>query len=413
MPAKENMQNFFGKVDRTFKRQSEEEYRVNQITNPKVSWGPSTEDMDDIVRYCEHHSARTNVLKTIWSILSSANSKSWKQIYKTLLLIEHLLINASPDTVRDIQSHLNTIQALEDFRYKDEEGVDRGINVRKRAEAVRELAMSDDIDDKRRNAADTRQRYADVVHNNASGTGGNFSIKQKAPIYTSSESVAMRGKGQTESFMARQADNSMSMISQNPMTTMGLPEPNTTISGYSQPSMSQPSMTAGASMGMGMGAQRQMGMPRPAGAIPMPANPMQRMQQQPVAQQMPQMAPAPQPGAPIQQLQMLTPQQMMAMSPEQLQAYQQQMMAQQQQMLAMMQQQQQQPQQPMQPMQPQVQQAMMSAQPQVQAQPYQPQAVPQAAAAYPSMAPAPQAQPQMQAKPPGQTNNIADLMSFF
>lgn len=412
MPAKENMQNFFGKVDRTFKRQSEEEYRVNQITNPKVSWGPSTEDMDDIVRYCEHHSARTNVLKTIWSILSSANSKSWKQIYKTLLLIEHLLINASPDTVRDIQSHLNTIQALEDFRYKDEEGVDRGINVRKRAEAVRELAMSDDIDDKRRNAADTRQRYADVVHNNASGTGGNFSIKQKAPIYTSSESVAMRGKGQTESFMARQADNSMSMISQNPMTTMGLPEPNTTISGYSQPSMSQPSMTAGASMGMG--AQRQMGMPRPAGAIPMPANPMQRMQQQqPVAQQMPQMAPAPQPGAPIQQLQMLTPQQMMAMSPEQLQAYQQQMMAQQQQMLAMMQQQQQQPQQPMQPMQPQVQQAMMSAQPQVQAQPYQPQAVPQAAAAYPSMAPAPQAQPQMQAKPPGQTNNIADLMSFF
>lgn len=406
MPAKENMQNFFGKVDRTFKRQSEEEYRVNQITSPKVSWGPSTEDMDDIVRYCEHHSARTNVLKTIWSILSSANSKSWKQIYKTLLLIEHLLINASPDTVRDIQSHLNIIQALEDFRYKDEEGVDRGINVRKRAEAVRELAMSDDIDDKRRNAAETRQRYTDVVQNNASGTGGNFSIKQKAPIYTSSESVAMRGKAQPENFMAKQAESSMSVISQNPMNTMGLQEPNTTISGYSQPSTTQPSMAATTSMGMGMGmgAQRQMGMPRPAGAIPMPANPMQRMQQQPVPQQMPQMAaPVQQPAAPIQQLQMLTPQQMMAMSPEQLQAYQQQMMAQQQQMLAMMQQQQQPP----------VQQPMMPAQPQMPAQPYQPQP----AVTYPSMAPAPQiqqpVQPQMQPKPQGQTNNIADLMSFF
>ncbi|KAE8305623.1 Epsin related protein [Giardia duodenalis] len=405
MPAKENMQNFFGKVDRTFKRQSEEEYRVNQITSPKVSWGPSPEDMDDIVRYCEHHSARTNVMKTIWSLLSSTNSKSWKQIYKTLLLIEHLLINASPDTVRDIQSHLNVIQTLEDFRYKDEEGVDRGINVRKRAETVRELAMSDDIDDKRRNAADTRQRYADVVQNNASGIGANFSVKQKVPIYTSSESVAMRGKGQSESFMARPADASMSMTSQPAMHTMGLQDPNATISAYtSQQSMSQASMTAGmgsgANMGMGMGMQRPMGMPRPAGAIPMPANPMQRMQQPPATQQM---APAAQPAAPIQQLQMLTPQQMMAMSPEQLQAYQQQMIAQQQQMLAMMQQQQQQQQQP---------QAVMP----MQTQSYQPPGsapFPSTMPAQPVHQPTQQIQPQMQPQAPAQTNNIADLMSFF
>lgn len=408
MPAKENMQNFFGKVDRTFKRQSEEEYRVNQITSAKVSWGPSPEDMDDIVRYCEHHSARANVMKTIWSLLSSTNSKSWKQIYKTLLLIEHLLINASPDTVRDIQGHLNIIQTLEDFRYKDEEGVDRGINVRKRAETVRELAMSDDIDDKRRNAADTRQRYADVVQNNASGIGANFSVKQKVPIYTSSESVAMHGKGQNENFLSRLADGSMSVTSHSTMPTMGLQEPNASIS---QQSMSQASMTAG--MGMGMGAQRPMGMPRPAGAIPMPANPMQRMQQPSAMQPMAQMAPAAQPAAPIQQLQMLTPQQMMAMSSEQLQAYQQQMMAQQQQMLAMMQQQQQPPQQ---------QQAMlpMQQQQQMPAQPYQPQAVLQNTASFPSAVPAPQVQqpiqqfqPPAQPAAPAQTNNIADLMSFF
>lgn len=74
----------------------------------------------------------------------------------------------------------------------------------------------------------------------------------------------MHGKGQNESFLSRPADGSMSMASHSTMPTMGLQEPNASISYASQQSISQTSMTAG--MGMGMGAQRPMGMPRPAGA---------------------------------------------------------------------------------------------------------------------------------------------------
>lgn len=345
MPAKENLQNFFGKVDRTFKRQSEEEYRVHQITNPKVSWGPTPDEMDDIVKYCDAHSTRTKALGTIWDILSGGNSKAWKQVYKTLLLVEHLLLNASPETVREIQQRLNILKSLEDFTFKDSDGVDRGINVRKRAETVRELAMSDDIDERRRVTAETRARFMDVARNDATGLGSNFSVKQKMMLSTSSESVTMN-RPNTTAFTPQPGS-----VPPLPQSNYSMPQ------GQAQaPQQQQQQM----GMGMGMGFQQPagfgMGQPRAQQFQVVQGNTMgMRLINQPQAQMQPQGGQVPMAApmqqyvtpsatpqaqeAPVQvlpQIQLLTPEQMMSMPPEQLQAYQQQLLLQKQQMAEML-----------------------------------------------------------------------------
>ncbi|TNJ26288.1 Epsin related protein [Giardia muris] len=425
MPAKENMQNFFGKVDRAFKRQSEEEYRVHQITNPKVSWGPTPDEMDDIVRYCDAHSTRTKALGAIWDILSGGNSKAWKQVYKTLLLVEHLLLNASPETVREIQQRLNIIKSLEDFTFKDTDGVDRGVNVRKRAETVRELAMSDDIDERRRVTADTRARFMDVARNDASGLGSNFSVKQKAMLSTSSESVAMN------------KPNTTTFTPQAGMTTplppqQSLPQPDY----FMAQNQGQIQAPEHQQMGMGMGFQQPaglgMGQPRPQQFQVVQGNTMgmrlinqsqPQYQMQTQAQtQLPMTAPMQQYGTPsatpqaqevplqvMPQIQLLTPEQMMSMPPEQLQAYQQQLLLQKQQMAEMI-------------ARAQISQPAVPIQP-LQAQPAMPAStapVPMAQPQVSMVTPMTQPQPQLQSSStptsvPAQSSqqNFSNLLSFF
>lgn len=354
---------FFKNIDRAVKKQTPEGYRILEITNPKTSWGPTPEMCDEIVIFCEHSEGRSNSLSMIWQLLTGTNAKNWKQTYKCLLLVEHLVLNACPSCVRDIQGHLDILTSLEDFSYRDEDGTDKGVNVRKRAELVKQLATAEDIDTQRHNAYENRMRYTEVAQSNVSGLGSGFVPQPKATIMYYDESVLYTKRNTAATFGSHASSSSSKPTQPASQQRFGIAS-SASATTNAQPTFDQHAHKSGSglrptglqSMGLSSGSQQPqfgMGQPaqtfsmiphKPAAQAPMPSPPAQPraapMAPAPAPAQAPAAAPAVAPVAlpQMQLLPVLTPQQMQQMTPEQLQQYQQ-LMMQQQQMMQLMQQQ--------------------------------------------------------------------------
>lgn len=75
---------------------------------------------------------------------------NWKTVYKCLLTIEHMTYYADYDCVKFFRDNASFIERLKDnYRFRDDEGCDKGINVRKRAELVHDLILDEHLGEKR------------------------------------------------------------------------------------------------------------------------------------------------------------------------------------------------------------------------------------------------------------------------
>ena len=141
---------------------------VAEAVEPKIAWGPETALMDRIAELTRDPAECGAILSMIWENIGHTSTRKWKMIYKNLLLLEHLLTYASAACVRQIQDNVYRVRALANYIYKDKNGNDQGVNVRKRSAIVADLATDEDLADVRRRAQENKERYRGM----GSGAGG-------------------------------------------------------------------------------------------------------------------------------------------------------------------------------------------------------------------------------------------------
>ncbi|GAA6031436.1 hypothetical protein JCM8097_005658 [Rhodosporidiobolus ruineniae] len=149
---------------------TEYEQKVRDATNDEP-WGASSTLMQDIAQ----GQLFNEIMPTIYSRFTEKEARQWRQIYKSLVLLEYLIKNGSERVIDDARSHLSLIRVLRNFHYTDENGKDQGINVRNRAKEVGELLSDlDRVRMERRKAKANRNKYTGVGNDGLGGGGPSF-----------------------------------------------------------------------------------------------------------------------------------------------------------------------------------------------------------------------------------------------
>lgn len=69
------------------------------------------------------------VMGMLWKrMLKDKEGKHWRRVYKSLLLLDHLIKNGSERVVESARDHLYDLRRLEKFEFVDQKGKDQGIN---------------------------------------------------------------------------------------------------------------------------------------------------------------------------------------------------------------------------------------------------------------------------------------------
>lgn len=142
------------------------EAKVREATNNEP-WGASTTLMAEIARATFSYKDREEVCNMIFRRFTEKSVREWRQIYKSLVLMEYLVKNASERFVDDARANVALVTMLKSFHYIDSKGVDQGINVRNRARELASL-LNDEaaIREERKKAKDNAKKFA------SSGSGG-------------------------------------------------------------------------------------------------------------------------------------------------------------------------------------------------------------------------------------------------
>ena len=74
--------------------------------------------------------------------LQDPKGENWRPIYKSLLLLEHMLKNGPMKVVHELRNNVGVIESLTKFQYKDAKGKDQGINVSNRAKILVDLCQN-------------------------------------------------------------------------------------------------------------------------------------------------------------------------------------------------------------------------------------------------------------------------------
>lgn len=103
------------------------------------------------------------IMPMIYKRFTEKSAEEWRQIYKSLQLMEFLVKNGSERVIDDCRSHLSLLKMLRQFHYIDQNGKDQGINVRNRSKELTDLLSDvDKIRQERKKAKATRNKYTGV-----------------------------------------------------------------------------------------------------------------------------------------------------------------------------------------------------------------------------------------------------------
>ncbi|KAI9468886.1 MAG: hypothetical protein EXX96DRAFT_97666 [Benjaminiella poitrasii] len=141
---------------------TEMEAKVHEATS-NDPWGASSTLMQEIAQGTYNYQYFNEIMPTIYRRFTEKESKQWRQIYKSLVLLEYLIKNGSERVVDDARSHVSMIKILRNFYYIDDRGKDEGINVRNRAKEIIELlSNTEKIRSERKLAKKNRTKYIGV-----------------------------------------------------------------------------------------------------------------------------------------------------------------------------------------------------------------------------------------------------------
>lgn len=152
---------------------SEMEAKVREATNNEP-WGASTTLMAQIAAGTYNYREREEILSFVFRRFTEKAANEWRQIYKSLQLLDYLVKNGSERIVDDVRANVSLIQMLKSFHYIDSKGRDQGINVRNRSKNLIAF-LNDDalIRSERKKARANQKKFGGV---SSAAFGGASSI---------------------------------------------------------------------------------------------------------------------------------------------------------------------------------------------------------------------------------------------
>ncbi|KAI3351918.1 hypothetical protein L3Q82_020747, partial [Scortum barcoo] len=141
---------------------SEVESKVREATNDDP-WGPPGQLMSEISRATFMYEQFPEVMNMLWARMLRDNKKNWRRVYKSLLLLAHLIRNGSERVVTSSREHLYDLRSLESYQFVDENGKDQGVNVRQKVKELVEFVQDDDrLREERKKAKINKDKYIGV-----------------------------------------------------------------------------------------------------------------------------------------------------------------------------------------------------------------------------------------------------------
>ncbi|XP_041694653.2 clathrin interactor 1 [Coregonus clupeaformis] len=168
---------------------SEVETKVREATNDDP-WGPSGQQMAEISRCTFMYEQFPEVMNMLWIRMLRDNKKNWRRVYKSMLLLSHLIRNGSERVVTSAREHIYDLRSLESYHFVDENGKDQGVNVRQKVKEMVDLIQDDDrLREERKKAKKNKDKYIGV---SSDSIGGGFS-RYTGDRYDSSSSGGNEG----------------------------------------------------------------------------------------------------------------------------------------------------------------------------------------------------------------------------
>lgn len=150
---------------------SDIEAKVREATNNEP-WGASTTLMAEIARGTFNYRDREEICNMIFRRFTEKSAHEWRQIYKSLQLMEYLVKNGSERFVDDARANVSLVSMLKSFHYIDSSGVDQGINIRNRAKELSALLNDEGKIRQERKKAKENSKKFDAISSTSVGTRG-------------------------------------------------------------------------------------------------------------------------------------------------------------------------------------------------------------------------------------------------
>ncbi len=160
------------KVQNAVMNYTEMEAKVREATNNEP-WGASSTLMQEISSGTFNYTYFNEIMPMMYKRFTEKGADEWRQIYKSLQLLEFLVKHGSERVIDDARSHLGLIKMLKSFHFIDPNGKDQGINVRNRAKELSDLLGDvERIRQERKKARASQGKYTGVSSDDRGGFGG-------------------------------------------------------------------------------------------------------------------------------------------------------------------------------------------------------------------------------------------------
>ncbi|VDM75435.1 unnamed protein product [Strongylus vulgaris] len=168
---------------------TEAENLVYEATN-EDPWGPTGPQMKEIANYTFQYEGFHQVMNLLWKRMLEDNKTAWRRVYKSLTLLNHLLLHGSERVIGSARDHSFQMRVLEQYKYVDDHGRDQGLNgeffsfslknnlIRHRVKLILELLGDDDKlrAQRRKVKSDNKDRYQGYTSEDIRmGRGGSYS----------------------------------------------------------------------------------------------------------------------------------------------------------------------------------------------------------------------------------------------
>lgn len=170
---------------------NETEKKVYEALSSK-NWGASSTMLNDIANDTSDYEKFGIINDIVWASLDT-EGKSWKQIFKSLTLIEFLIKNGSERFIEAARDKLFKIKRLQDYNFY-EGTVDKGSGCREKAKQIVELLSSNEIiRAEREKARALRHKFGGVGSDSRGMGGGGYSGSYGGSYGGSSDSYGNQG----------------------------------------------------------------------------------------------------------------------------------------------------------------------------------------------------------------------------
>ncbi|RKP05931.1 ENTH-domain-containing protein [Thamnocephalis sphaerospora] len=117
----------FNKVKNAVLNLTEMEAKVREATN-NDPWGASSTLMQEIAQGTYSYQHFNEIMPFIYRRFKEKEPHEWRQIYKSLTLLEYLIKNGAERVIDDCRSRLSLLKSMRSFSFIDSDGKDQGLN---------------------------------------------------------------------------------------------------------------------------------------------------------------------------------------------------------------------------------------------------------------------------------------------